>query len=343
MTAEISGNFVKITDATFVDFYDPEKRSVLKCVKCGKMMKETDSIGHECANLIREFEGIQFRSLNNDMYMCLTCNTPKSALLLAAHAAQHRAKAAENKSKPPSVANTAMNISNSIGSAVRAEAVANSSLNSITPKNVEGAIKTMLIQDKLPRSSSESIEKASSISSYLSTKITRTQPEEVKHDDLMRLIDPKFNIKSSTTPHESSLSDSRIEVPTKRGPGRPKGSKNLAKSFMQVSYESPTSKGYKSSPIEESTSKFVYPHPERLYNILPKPAESSSIEQVPESNGDISLHFTRTKRVHVERGPVMDVIRKYRKIQNHLHKLTKLSERVEEVALRRTFRRWYKK
>lgn len=104
-----------------VDFYDGEEKCA-QCVKCGKMMKETDSIGHECANLIRDFEGIQFKSLNNDMYMCLTCNTPKPALLLAAHAAQHRAKAAENKAKPPTVANTAMNISNSIGSAVRAEA-----------------------------------------------------------------------------------------------------------------------------------------------------------------------------------------------------------------------------
>ena len=164
MIAEISANFVKITDATFVDFYDPESKSVLKCVKCGKMMKETDSIGHECANIIREFEGIQFRSLNNDMYMCLTCNTPKSALLLAAHAAQHRAKAAENKAKPPTVTNTATSISNSIGSAIRAEAVANSVFSSITPKNVEGAIKTMLIQDKLPKAPAESMEKASSLS-----------------------------------------------------------------------------------------------------------------------------------------------------------------------------------
>lgn len=337
MTAEVSGNYVKITDATFVDFYDPERKSVVKCLKCGKMMKEIDSLSHECANFIREFEGIQFRSLSNDMYVCLTCNTPKTALLLAAHAAQHRAKNAEIKVKQQSALTSAANLSNSIGSAVRAEAVANSSLSSITPNNVENVVNSMVGLDKPMRFASDTVG-ISAMSSYLSSKVIRTPTEEIKPEDRMRILDPTaFNRNLST----SNGTEACNEIPVKRGPGRPKGSKNHAKSMNYVQYESSPVRVCRSSPIEEPVPRFAYPNPERLYNMLPKPTDTSS--NVPAETPKlevIPVNFSRMKRAPVEIGPVMDVIHKYRKIHNHLHKIAKICERVQEVILRRVYRKW---
>jgi hypothetical protein len=128
----MSSKFIKITDNTFIRFYDPETKNVVKCVECNKMMKESDSTSHECANKIREFDGIQFLSVSNGLYVCLTCNTPKSTLFLAAHAAQHNA---EKDKKQRSSTSSACNSSISSESSARPEVAENSSLSSTSTKN----------------------------------------------------------------------------------------------------------------------------------------------------------------------------------------------------------------